>query len=211
MGVSSPAGLRIRLSSLKRSALWALSGASSSVGGSQIALTYDDGPHPDFTPVILDALGAAGVQGTFFMLGSAALECPDLVRRAIAEGHRVGAHGMAHVDLRTLSAADALADVRRSVEVLSEISGTSIELFRPPFRGVDLRTAMMLRRTKLQIEMANCDSYDWKEGATAESIADRVRGAAPGCTVLLHDTFSLSAAATVLVVDEPHRFVRLAR
>lgn len=204
--VAAASPIRARLSSWKRSALWVLSGASSSVHSTGVSLTFDDGPHPEFTPQVLDVLRDAGVTATFFMLGECVLAHPDIVRRAVAEGHRVGAHGMAHNDLRHLPIATARLDVQRSIDALSRTIGVPVTLFRPPYRGVDLRTALMLRRLGLQVEMANHDSYDWKPDVSAADVVTRVNEAKAGDVVLLHDIHAHTVEATAALVADPARF-----
>ena len=78
-----------------------------------VALTYDDGPDPENTPAVLDALAAFGATATFFVLADRAEKHPELLRRIVAEGHDVGLHGEDHTRLSTLSAREALTRIRR--------------------------------------------------------------------------------------------------
>ena len=96
-------------------------GASATTGSSSIAITFDDGPHPEFTPVLLSTLAAYGVTATFFFIGVRAQEHPDLVRRVEAEGHAVGSHSMTHPWVRRVSCATAMADFRAGRQAIEQM------------------------------------------------------------------------------------------
>ena len=165
-----------------------VAGARSQVASTDIALTYDDGPHPDVTPAILDVLKAGGVTATFFVLGKRAEEHPDIIRRMIVEGHTVGSHSMTHPDFRVAKFSSVRADVTSSRAVIASIIGTPVCLFRPPHGHLTIRTAVMLRRAGARTWLWTVDSYDWKTGVTPEQVVSAVGGASGGDVVLLHDT-----------------------
>jgi peptidoglycan/xylan/chitin deacetylase (PgdA/CDA1 family) len=96
-----------------------------------VALTFDDGPDPDQTPEVLDALAEAGARATFFVLVDRAAEHPDLLRRIAAEGHEIGLHGEDHTRLTTLPIREALRRIRRGKRRLEELTGRPVTLFRP--------------------------------------------------------------------------------
>jgi len=104
---------------------------------SRVALTFDNGPEPAVTPVVLDCLARFHLNATFFVLGEKAAkpEGGELVRRASAEGHRIGSHTWSHrTSLGNLSAAEALAEFERGAEVVEDL-GVTERLFRPPGGG----------------------------------------------------------------------------
>src|SRR5919107_5789297 len=96
-----------------------------------VALTYDDGPDPDHTPGVLDALARHGATATFFVLAERAEAHPDLVRRIAAEGHDVGLHGEDHTRLSALPARQALTRIRRGRRRLAAVLGRPVTLYRP--------------------------------------------------------------------------------
>src|SRR5437879_2848158 len=83
-----------------------------------VYLTFDDGPHPELTPWLLDLLKAAGTPATFFVVGREAEKHPDLIRRMIAEGHAVGTHSFSHTHRHLLTSREVLAELRRTRELL---------------------------------------------------------------------------------------------
>lgn len=97
-----------------------------------VYLTFDDGPHPDFTPPILDLLKANGVKATFFLIGNEARKYPDIVRRIVTEGHAIGNHSMTHPRMLGIPARDQLADIASADEVLAAFNGRARQIFRPP-------------------------------------------------------------------------------
>lgn len=114
-----------------------------------LALTFDDGPDPAFTPRVLDALRRHGARATFFMMGWNCARHPDLARRVLAEGHEIGNHTWTHQDLAHLDPSAALDEIRRGREAIETVTGAEVTLFRPPrgeLTGVALRYAAEQRQ-----------------------------------------------------------------
>lgn len=155
--------------------------------GPRVALTFDDGPHPETTPPVLDALAAAGARATFFVLGRAAALAPHLVRRIASEGHSVGIHGWDHRPL-TLSGPGRLrADICRARDAAEDATGAPVRWFRPPYgyRGPAMRRAV--RAAGLIPVGWRFAARDWA-AATGDDVCDRVLSAIrPRDIVLLHD------------------------
>jgi peptidoglycan/xylan/chitin deacetylase (PgdA/CDA1 family) len=97
------------------------------------ALTFDDGPHPVHTPVLLDWLKVNHIRATFFVLGKNAERYPGIVKRMIQEGHEVGNHSWSHPNLRVMPPKKMLAEVRRAHDLITRITGRAPVLFRPPY------------------------------------------------------------------------------
>ncbi len=102
------------------------------MGINAVALTFDDGPDPVYTPEILGVLREHDVKATFFMVGARAENYPDLVRSVLRDGHAVGSHSMTHPDMWELPLLGAVREYRMARDVLESIAGRSIRLFRPP-------------------------------------------------------------------------------
>jgi peptidoglycan/xylan/chitin deacetylase (PgdA/CDA1 family) len=98
-----------------------------------VALTFDDGPDPEYTPRILDALAAAGVNGTFFMVGRRVEAAPAVARAIVAAGHDVGNHTYAHRHLWTLPPAASVVEVDRGAAAVAHATGVTPRYFRPPW------------------------------------------------------------------------------
>jgi peptidoglycan/xylan/chitin deacetylase (PgdA/CDA1 family) len=152
-----------------------------------VALTFDDGPNPDATPAILDALGQRGITAAFFILGRHAERWPALVRRAADEGHTICNHGYHHRKLHLKSPRYVRRDLELGTQAIFDACGVRPGFFRAPhgFRSpwVTAIAASLGQRT-----------VGWSRGVWdsacpgAEVIAERtVRAAQPGAILLLHD------------------------
>lgn len=152
-----------------------------------VALTFDDGPNPVATPLVLDVLRREKVPATFFLLGRHVDQWPALARRAADEGHAIGNHGWAHRKLTFRSPAWVRSDLARGAESIERATGVRPRLFRAPhgFRNPWVgRAARALDERLVGWTLGVWDSD--RPGAAV--IAERaVRGACPGAIVLLHD------------------------
>lgn len=153
-----------------------------------VALSFDDGPHPDLTPRVLDALAAAGGRATFFMVGRNARRYPDLVRRVLAEGHAVGVHTETHRHAWISGPARLRTEMESGLEALVAAGGVRPVWFRPPWGAFNAATRSTAALLHLRIALWSCDAGDWLPGATPEAILRRVRrGLEPGAVIDLHD------------------------
>jgi peptidoglycan/xylan/chitin deacetylase (PgdA/CDA1 family) len=154
--------------------------------GRDIALTFDDGPHPDYTPSLLDELSRAGVTATFFVSTSQALRHPETIHRARREGHVIGCHGMTHTPLAFRGRDVWDREVREGVRRLEDLLGEPVHLFRPPYGVRSPGLYRVLKREGLRPVYWGLMAFDWR-APPPRVIARRVSGARPGTIVLLHD------------------------
>jgi peptidoglycan/xylan/chitin deacetylase (PgdA/CDA1 family) len=103
----------------------------------EVALTFDDGPDPEWTPQVLELLRRHRAKATFFMVGERVQRHPELARRAVAEGHEVGNHSWGHVRLDRCDRTEARDQVRRADAAIAAVTGTAPTLFRPPWGLID--------------------------------------------------------------------------
>lgn len=192
----------------------------------ELALTFDDGPNPKWTPKLLDLLASHDVKATFLMLGGRAEQEPGLVRRVAAEGHLMGNHSWSHPNLALTAAGKVREELTRTSEVLEQLTGERVKFFRPPFgarRPVVFRIA---RELGMMPVLWNAMTSDWSE-PSGDRIAERLikkieglerRGRA--ANIVLHDGGhrelgayrepSVNAAGLVVArCKGTHRFVRL--
>ncbi len=154
-----------------------------------VALTFDDGPHPDRTPKVLDVLALHGVKAAFFVTGDRAEAHPDLVRRIVAEGHLVGNHTYGHPgNFPWLSKERMKDEIDRCDSAVEEITGARPTLFRPPFGVTDPALARAVRRAGHAVAGWDVRSLDTVESRSRGKVFERVRRRVrPGSVVLLHD------------------------
>jgi len=155
--------------------------------GPYAAISFDDGPDPQFTPRILDALAAAGVRATFFTMGWPAVRHPDLVRAVLADGHEIGNHTWSHLDQTTLDAPEIRAEIVRCKDTLEGIIHKPLVGFRPP-RGELTGYALM------ECARLGYDTYMWSVTrgpagiSTPKDVSHYVASTVePGDIVDLHD------------------------
>ena len=99
----------------------------------ELALTFDDGPNPAWTPRLLDILASHDVRATFFLVGRFAQAEPELVRRIAAAGHLIGNHSWSHPNLALTATGRIDEELQRTSETLEQITGAPVRYFRPPF------------------------------------------------------------------------------
>jgi len=163
----------------------------------QIALTFDDGPHPEHTPLILEALAAAKATATFFLQGSQAARYPDLVRAIHTQGHQLANHAASHRKPRELSTNAYVREVIDTQALLSDITAAALpRVFRPPYGETSLGSAAQLLRAGYRYVFWSRDSRDsWlKEPAALLSAFERQPPQA-GDIVLFHDDYAQTASA----------------
>lgn len=159
----------------------------------EIALTFDDGPNPAWTPKLLDVLAAHDVHATFFMLGGFAQTQPELVRRIAAEGHLIGNHTWSHPNLSRTPARRVREELARTSDLLEQMVGAPVRYFRPPFGARRPAVFRIARELGLTPVLWNAMTNDWNE-PSADRIAERLAQKAERLTrggsavnIVLHD------------------------
>ena len=156
-------------------------------GKKRVALTFDDGPHPRYTPQILDILSEFGVEATFFVVGSNAEYYPDLVKRELAEGHEIGNHTYHHYHTVNVKADTLQKDIIACHKSLKKISGEDIHLFRPPEGVFNEDIKNLCAKQGYTIVMWSVDTRDWAHtpiGDICKNVMDNVKD---GSIILMHD------------------------
>jgi peptidoglycan/xylan/chitin deacetylase (PgdA/CDA1 family) len=155
-------------------------------GREEVALTFDDGPDPESTPALLEALDAAGARATFYLLVDRAEAHPELAR-AIAERHEVGLHGLSHHPWLTLkSVAAGTAELQEARARLEAIIGRPVTTFRPPFGAVSPRLTASVANAGMELVWCSVRTRDG--GALPEdAVVERCSAAKAGDIVLLHE------------------------
>ena len=163
-------------------------------GEHQVALTFDDGPDPTWTPKILDILKSKGAPAAFFILGQQAENYPGIVRRIVAEGYEFGSHTYTHTNLALAGDERTRLELIATQRLLQTITGRSTTLFRPPYEA-DSRPNQLSEIIPLVVAqklgyitvMENIDPEDWDKPG-ADVILQRIKQQRRnGTIILLHD------------------------
>jgi peptidoglycan-N-acetylglucosamine deacetylase len=180
-------------------------------GDDGVALTFDDGPHPQGTPAVLEVLRERGATATFFLVGEQAGRYPALVAEIVAAGHGVELHCFRHRNNLRLGPANFLEDAERARLSIEEAGGRAVTCYRPPYGIFSAATLRAVRQRGWRPVLWSRWGRDWDRGATAESIARRASAdIGAGDIVLLHDadyysargSWVRTAAALPLILDE---------
>lgn len=169
----------------------------------RIALTFDDGPNPDYTPQLLDILAKHGVKGTFFVMGAYVDEYPEIARRIVKEGHLIANHTYNHFDLATLSDQEVLTQIEWTQESIYDETGVTPTIYRMPFGSGGNRVVELLEREYGMTSILwNLDTMDWSTQDT-QTIRENVRTNLDHHTLLLmHDTHPATPESIDLMI--PH-------
>jgi peptidoglycan-N-acetylglucosamine deacetylase len=171
-----------------------------------ICLTFDDGPHPEFTPRYLDLLAEHQVPATFFVVGQNAERHPGLVRRMLADGHAVGNHTYSHRRRAELSTRGMAEEIRRGAQAVRDVCGQFPSLFRPPGGKVTAADLWGLFWSGQTVVLWNQDPKDFA-GHDGQEVVDWFRSHTPqsGDLVLLHDVHQHALVALPEVISTARR------
>jgi peptidoglycan-N-acetylglucosamine deacetylase len=167
------------------------------LGGDGVALTFDDGPHPEGTVAVLEGLREAGATAAFFLVGEQVRSNPSLAAEIVAAGHTVELHGDRHRNQLRLTPAQMFEDMRRGAAAIEEASGRAPRFYRPPYGIFSAAGLWTVNRSRWRPLLWSRWAHDWRRIASAESIAaEASRDLDPGDVVLLHDSDAYSAAGS---------------
>lgn len=164
----------------------------------RVAITFDDGPDPDYTAELLKGLKERGVLATFFLLGTQIEKYPELVTQMYMEGHLIGTHSYQHVNLCNLTDEKAIEQVVKTNILIEELTGERPLFIRPPFgcfkKNLDYETTM--------IEVLwDVDPLDWNTSNTGVIVKRVLNCVEDGDIILLHDASESSVDAALQIID----------
>ena len=165
----------------------------------KIAITFDDGPHPIYTPMLLDGLKERGIHATFFLLGESAQNYPDLVKRIQEEGHLIGNHTFHHKDLKNADTVLLHQEVVKTNEVIEKITGQTPQYIRPPFGS---HKESLEEQTGMLVVLWNIDPLDWCCEDAAGIVRRIEENAKDNGIILMHDSYKPSVMAALTVIDD---------
>lgn len=165
----------------------------------KIALTFDDGPHPVYTPVLLEGLAKRKVKATFFVTGENAEACPELIKRMHEEGHLIGNHTYSHIQLTQDNREQFKAELKKTNEIIEEITGQGVTYVRPPYGSWDKSFEKELNMIPV---LWNIDPLDWCCNDASCVIRKVESAAGEDAVILLHDSYPSTVTAALQIVDD---------
>jgi len=161
------------------------------------AITFDDGPHAQGTPAVLEALAGHDARASFFLVGEQVLRNPTLAGEVAARGHAIGLHCHRHRNLLRLAPRQVREDHARAVAAIEDATGVTPTLYRPPYGILNAEALRCARRAGRRTLLWTHWGRDWERRATPESVAARVTdGAGAGAVLLLHDADDYGATGS---------------
>lgn len=164
----------------------------------KIAITFDDGPSKEVTPLLLDGLKQRDVKASFFVIGELAEKFPDIIKRAKEEGHVIGNHTYHHVDVTRVSDEKARKEIEQTRQVVKEATGYDTEYVRPPF-------GIWQKKLEQELDvfpvMWSVDPLDWTTENTDEIVNRVVTKVKENDIILLHDCYKSSVDAALRIID----------
>ena len=157
-----------------------------------VCLTFDDGPHPNATPAVLEILQSYGIKATFFFLGRNVSRYPDIAREAARLGHTIGNHSYDHSNLLFRSRQYVMDQIAESGKEIARTTGANPVFFRPPYGYFRPALLPWLKSAGYQMVMWSLDSKDWQGRSSYDVSETIIRKISPGSIILLHDNDSTS-------------------
>jgi peptidoglycan-N-acetylglucosamine deacetylase len=171
-----------------------------------VAITFDDGPNPLYTPQILEIFSEAKSKATFFMIGEQMKNHPEVVKQVAEQGHEIGNHTFSHPKLSQLSIYDCLEEIEQTEKLVVELAGRKPVVFRPPYLDYNQDTVSILQQKGYpMIGALNLEAQDWEQPGV-EHILEKSTGVVKnGGILIFHDGYgdrSQTIEAVRMLVSE---------
>lgn len=153
----------------------------------KIALTFDDGPHPLYTPEILDILKEYNIKATFFVVGQNVELHPEIVKRAISEEHDIGNHTFTHCHVSDTSFEEITKEIQSCEETIYELCEYHVKLFRPPEGVLPECVRNYAINEDYSVILWSIDTYDWAHAPISNIKRNIAKNISSGDIILMHD------------------------
>jgi peptidoglycan/xylan/chitin deacetylase (PgdA/CDA1 family) len=181
---------------------------------SDLFLTFDDGPDPEFTPELLNLLAKHEIHAAFFLIGEKARKYPRLVRKIVAAGHHLGNHTMHHHRLRWPRRRIVREEIQSAQKVLQDCAGISVRFFRPPYGALSPAILGAARELNLRLTMWSLMPGDvWRVDNPSAIVSSIINNVRSGDIILLHDghrcgpaTIAALRATIPMLKERDYRF-----
>lgn len=165
----------------------------------KIALTFDDGPDSEYTPMLLDGLAERNVKATFFVIGKQAEAQPEVMERLVKEGHLIGNHTYNHVDIRHMTASAAKEEILKANEVIAKYTGEEPCFLRPPFGS---GSSSLEKEIEMIPVLWTIDTMDWSCQNEAKICNTVYREIKENSIILMHDEYPTTVRAALRIIDK---------
>jgi peptidoglycan/xylan/chitin deacetylase (PgdA/CDA1 family) len=173
------------------------------VDGPYIALTFDDGPNATLTPKLLDLLAARHLKATFFVVGQNAADHPDILKRAVREGHEIANHSWSHPNLGKMSDEAVRRELQKTDDAISAAIGKRPTLMRPPYGSITAHQKRWIHdEFGYRIIIWDVDPLDWKRPGPAVVTSRILKETHAGSIVLAHDIHPPTIEAMPATFDQ---------
>lgn len=172
-------------------------------GRKWVALTFDDGPHPEWTPKFIDLLRSKGVKATFFLIGPNIEKNPELARLILENGFDVGNHTMTHPSFKGKSIDKVREEIGKTNDIMKDVMGLQqVQLFRPPYGQAPKPVQDVCEQLGLKIITWNIDTDDWRNTTTEDKMTSIILSQVKdGSIILMHDRTEKAYNTTAKVID----------
>ncbi|MEH6940865.1 polysaccharide deacetylase family protein [Bacillus sp. JJ722] len=181
-------------------------------GVKYVALTFDDGPHHQLTPRILDILKKYDAKATFYVLGNRVEYYPEIVKRAVDEGHEIGSHSWSHPKLTSLKPAELAQQINQTSNAVEKITGKAPATLRPPYGAVN---DAVKKATNGPIVNWSVDTLDWEHRNKEKVIQTVKQNTRNGSIILMHDIQQATADALedvlIYLSEQGYHFVTVSQ
>jgi peptidoglycan/xylan/chitin deacetylase (PgdA/CDA1 family) len=167
-----------------------------------VAMTFDDGPHPQLTPKLLDLLKERNIRATFYVIGKNVEAYPEIARRIVEEGHEIGNHTFTHPALSKIGAARVKTEIDRTNTAIRQATGVMPRTMRPPYGATNVAINRRLREEfDLPVIMWSVDPQDWKHRNASRVSSHIINNSKAGDIILAHDIHPSTIAAMAPALD----------
>jgi peptidoglycan/xylan/chitin deacetylase (PgdA/CDA1 family) len=169
--------------------------------GNRIAITFDDGPTPGVTNVVLDELKKRNLRSTFFMIGKRVVAAPELAQRVLAEGHEVCNHTFNHLKLNTLPDQQVDWEIQKTQDTLGEVLNHRATWLRPPYGAFRKDQIGIPQSKELGVVFWSVDPRDWSQPGEDKIVNTILTETKPGSIILCHDLHQQTANCVARILD----------
>jgi peptidoglycan/xylan/chitin deacetylase (PgdA/CDA1 family) len=170
-------------------------------GRKLVALTYDDGPHGRYTPMLMELLEAKKVPATFFLLGESVSANPKIAAQLAAAGFEVANHSYTHKEFTRISEDAVRRELVRTHDLITSVTGAPVRVMRPPYGSHNSRVRAICEDQGYKVIMWDVDTNDWRNRTAAQMVDYVLANTRDGSIILMHDRFQKSVDATAEVID----------